>query len=82
MSLAELLDAVADGLLIAQADGTLVDVSRSLCEMTRLPRESLVGSRPPYPFWSPEHEPLLTAVFQTLLGGERTERDVVLRRSD
>ncbi len=75
----ELLEAFADGVVIVASDGRLLEANRRFTEMTGFSREELVGTRPPYPFWPPEHLALLEPTLAVLLHG-RTERDVILAR--
>jgi diguanylate cyclase (GGDEF)-like protein/PAS domain S-box-containing protein len=37
-------------------DGQIIEVNDALCHITGFERDELVGRRPPFPFWPPEHE--------------------------
>jgi PAS domain S-box-containing protein len=50
----ELLSALPDGLLVLQ-DGRVVSVNRRFCELVGFPRDELLGTTAPLPFWPPEH---------------------------
>ena len=46
-----LFEAVADGVMVIDAEGVVVDASQSLCDMLGHPREEIVGRAPPHPWW-------------------------------
>lgn len=47
------IDSMTEGFGITRG-GRLVDVNPALCRITGFPREELVGTEPPFPFWPPE----------------------------
>lgn len=81
---AALIEAMQDGLAVADLDGTLIDVSRRFCEMTGFARDELVGCSPPYPFWQVDltHGQRAMEVFTLAIRGETGDHDLLYRRRD
>lgn len=87
-----IMAAMGEGYALA-VDGEITVVNDALCSLTGFSADTLVGSRPPYPFWPPESagefEGLSAAVAVTQggtyevtlvrAGGERFEAEVTLR---
>ena len=46
---------IQDGLMLLDEKGVVTDANARICSMTGLTRRELIGSRPPYPFWSVAH---------------------------
>jgi PAS domain S-box-containing protein len=70
-----LTDAVASAvghascIVAVDADGTAVYVNDAFCELVGWPREQLLGERPPFCYWPPEHVAEIQAAFGVGLAG-------------
>jgi PAS domain S-box-containing protein len=58
-----LLQALPDGVCLVGADGRIVEVNDRLCAMTGYDAHELLGAKPPYPYWAPEHVDAIVAAF-------------------
>lgn len=48
-------DSLLVGMRARDPEGRIIYVNPALCEMVGYPAEELLGSKPPYPYWHPEH---------------------------
>lgn len=71
-------DCMKGGLLTLAEDGRIERVNQAFCELTGFPPETLIGARPPYPFWPPEQRDLHEAALHDLMQGEHLEHGVEL----
>lgn len=74
--------ALQDGMLVLDADGTVVEANRRICEMTGCAREQLVGARAPLPFW-PSSESRATTTseaYNDVLAADHVTREAEFRR--
>ena len=83
---ASILASLHDGLVVTDADGTVLEVNDRWTELTGFPPEACVGATVPYPWW-PDTEAgaladLRTSAATTALEGGRFEERVVFRRAD
>jgi two-component system sensor histidine kinase DctS len=62
-------DSALVGLRARDADGRLLYVNRTFCDMVGLSAESLIGLRPPMPYWPPDALEELTARNRLNLAG-------------
>ncbi|MGD9694519.1 MAG: PAS domain S-box protein [Thermoleophilia bacterium] len=46
-----LMDGTADGVLVLDCDGRVLEVGSGLCEMLGIARDDMVGRSPPHPWW-------------------------------
>src|SRR5436309_5318899 len=70
--------------LMVDADGMILDVNERFAEIVGVPREEIIGLRPPFPWWFPEG-PERTRVERALasvIHGGSGEFDFTLRRPD
>ena len=49
-----IVGAIQDGLVVLDADRTVIDVNDAFCRLSGFTRHDLVGARPPLPWWRPE----------------------------
>jgi two-component system cell cycle sensor histidine kinase/response regulator CckA len=71
-----------DGLLVSAPDGRITEVNARFIALTGFTREELIGRFPPFPFWHPAEERILTETLERALRGEPTEVDTVFRNRD
>lgn len=76
------LDAMTDGISIVDRDGVLCEVNRALVEMTGFSREELIGSRPPFPYWSEESREEIHTSLERTMRGIIDHYQLVYRRKD
>jgi PAS domain S-box-containing protein len=67
------LRSLREGVLIADPDGTVLEVNPRWCEITGRAKEEVAGVRPPYPWLPPGAGPV---------GENGVEEDVLVRRPD
>lgn len=48
---AAILDSLSDGLLMLADDGQILEANNRMAELVGIPRDRLIGLRPPFPFW-------------------------------
>ncbi|MBI4756437.1 MAG: PAS domain S-box protein [Betaproteobacteria bacterium] len=62
-------ESVVTGLRAIDLEGRITFVNAAFCRMVGFPAETLLGCRPPFPYWPPEdHDKLMAAVRETLAG--------------
>jgi PAS domain S-box-containing protein len=65
-----LLDAIADGVIVTDLRGHVLEVNPALCALTGYEAEEIVGARPPLPAWPEEdHDTLLRAHAAAIAAG-------------
>ncbi|MDM7457221.1 MAG: PAS domain S-box protein [Tepidimonas sp.] len=77
-------DSALVGLRARDAEGTLLYVNRTFCELVGYPPEQLLGRKPPMPYWPPEAlEEVMTRSRRNLQGhAPREGFEAVWRRAD
>jgi PAS domain S-box-containing protein len=78
------LASLQDGFEMLDADGTIIDVNERFAEIVGMPRDLIVGLRPPFPWWpveGPQREALDAALDAVVHGGPG-EFDLTFRRPD
>lgn len=77
-------DSALVGLRARDAEGTLLYVNRTFCELVGYPPEQLLGCKPPMPYWPPEAlEEVMTRSRRTLQGhAPREGFEAVWRHAD
>lgn len=63
-------------------DGEITAVNDALCQLTGFPRERLVGSRPPFPYWPPEDHERATRQREEVVAAEGGMFELTLMRAD
>jgi len=76
-----IVDALQDGLLVLDEDGTVVRANEHVTAIAGFPAETLVGARWPLPFWPIDDDGAARA-FAELRTVERVEAEVRLRTRD
>jgi PAS domain S-box-containing protein len=77
-----LLESMQDGLVAFDGGGRVLEVNGSFCVMTGFERQELIGTRPPLPYWPPEHVENIRPVFERYAAGGRGEYDLVFQRKN
>jgi PAS domain S-box-containing protein len=77
-----MLRALPDGVCVIDADGTIVTASERFCEMTGFAVEDLLGTRPPYAFWPPEHMAEIMRAYRAARVGGTGRYDLVFCRKN
>jgi diguanylate cyclase (GGDEF)-like protein/PAS domain S-box-containing protein len=76
-----ILGAMREGFALTR-NAEIVAVNPALCEMLAMPARDLIGARPPYPFWPPEHVDESEAMRQKVASEGSSEFEVTLMRAD
>ncbi len=77
-----LIRSMRDGFSVLDMDGVQLDVNPAFCQMTGFSRAQLIGAKPPYAYWPPEHCEAIQAALDAVLQGHFTELELTfLRRS-
>ena len=72
-------NSVLSGLLAFDLEGKQIYTNPAFCRMVGWKKDDLVGARPPFLYWPPEEEELLTKTFLGILSGENPAGKVELR---
>jgi PAS domain S-box-containing protein len=77
-------DSLATGLRVLDMSGAIRYVNRAFCRMSGWTAQELVGRKPPFPDWAPEHNAANMSAFEVMLaGGEpATGTEIVVQRPD
>lgn len=75
-----IMNSMLDGLSVVDVDGTYLAVNDAFCQITGFAREELLGTRPPYLYWPPEHRDAIHAVFEEMRTGEPRNLEFVFMR--
>jgi len=62
------------GLLAFDAHGTVIYVNLALCRMLRMDRQTLIGCKAPFPFWSQRHLLDCITAHAAMLAGDNPEQ--------
>ena len=76
------LDAIQDGVLVLDRDGTILDVNDAFCAMLGFARAELAGRRPPFPHWPPGESDALEAAHRAIIAGHLREVELRFCRKD
>lgn len=63
-------ESIGVGLRVVDHAGQLTYVNRAFCETSGWPREALIGTRPPYPFWPGDQAGQLDEHLRAILAGQ------------
>lgn len=78
-----IVDSLHDGLIVLDAEGTILQVNQRMCDITGYGRDELIGARPPYPYHIPEEMPRVRELGRRYLDrGETGEFELRIRRGD
>jgi PAS domain S-box-containing protein len=78
-----LVESLQDGLLVLDDDGRILRANERIAALTGFSRETLVGARPPYPFWPASRAARYTArLAEALRAGRAGEVDRTYVRAD
>ncbi len=77
-------DSAGAGITGLDPTGQVIYANRAFCEMTGIPEEEVIGSRPPFSWWPPEAHESMAASMRDLIAGELSTnvKEVQLRRRD
>ncbi|HKE78353.1 MAG TPA: diguanylate cyclase [Solirubrobacteraceae bacterium] len=78
---AAILGAMSEGFALTR-NGEIVAVNPALCRITGLTAGELVGTRPPYPFWPPEHLDEIEDMRRKVVGTGRGEFELTFTRAN
>jgi PAS domain S-box-containing protein len=81
---AAFIASLQDGFEMMDRSGTILDVNERFAEIVGMPRDQIVGLRPPFPWWfegGPEREHVEEALASVIDGGSG-EFDLTFRRPD
>ena len=77
------LNSLDEGVITLGPDGEVLQVNPRWCEITGFSAQDVIGLKPPYPWWPPEHAAEGTARFGAILATDSgIESDLVIRRPD
>jgi PAS domain S-box-containing protein len=74
--------AMADGLVIVDAEGVLIDANPKFSALVGFAREELIGLAPPFPFWPQEELPVIERAFEQGMRGESLMFELLLCRKN
>ncbi|TVQ54937.1 MAG: PAS domain S-box protein [Spirulina sp. DLM2.Bin59] len=78
----QILESMADGFSVIDAEGTQQDVNPAFCRITGFSKAELIGRKPPYPYWPLEElENIQVALRDTLVNGSGSYELVFQRKS-
>jgi PAS domain S-box-containing protein len=72
--------ALQDGVVVLDADGRVVQVNRSMCEISGYAEAEWIGAAAPYPIWPEEHLKLLTALLAEAFASASGRHEVEFKR--
>jgi len=76
-------DSLLTGLRARDLEGRVTYVNPAFCRMVGLPREELLGKKPPMPYWAPEAMAEYEQRFRKVLAGQATPQfETVFQRTD
>ncbi len=77
-------DSLHTGMRAVDLEGRIVYVNPAYCNMVGVPAESLIGSRPPQPYWPPEDRPRIEEILRDARapGAPRAGIELRLARSN
>ncbi len=75
-----LIRSMPDGFSVLDMDGVQLDVNPAFCQMTGFSRAQLIGAKPPYAYWPPEHGEAIQSAFDAVLQGRFTELELTFLR--
>src|SRR5437879_7649289 len=81
---AAFIASLQDGFEMMDRSGTILDVNERFAEIVGMPRDQIIGLRPPFPWWfeeGPEREHVEEALASVIDGGSG-EFDLTFRRPD
>jgi len=78
----QIIQNMADGLTILDADGVQVGVNPALCEMTGYTEEELLGHTAPYPYWPEEEHETIRDAFAQALSQQGGQFELTFSRKD
>ena len=77
------LNSLDEGVITLGPDGEVLQVNPRWCEITGFSAQDVIGLKPPYPWWPPEHAADGAARFGAILATDSgVESDLVIRRPD
>ena len=76
----QLLENLADGFSLVDADGRQTGVNKAFCEMTGFSAEELLGKSAPYPYWPEEELEKIGLAFQALQEGTQNAFELIFRK--
>ncbi|MBI5524965.1 MAG: PAS domain S-box protein [Deltaproteobacteria bacterium] len=77
-----LVESLPVGVSVIDLDGTRVTANRTFCEMTGYARDELVGKRPPFAIWPPEHAREIQTVFADMRTGRMEATELTFMRKN
>ncbi len=78
---AAILGAMSEGFALTR-DGAVVAVNPALTEITGFSSDELLGSRPPFPFWPPEHRDTAEELRKRVVEAGGSEFEITLMHAD
>lgn len=76
----QLLDNMAEGLSVIDANGKQVRVNKAFCDMTGFSQEELLGGNAPYIYWPEEEYDTINKAFQETIRGQQKTFELVFKR--
>jgi len=80
--LAQLVESIADGVVVIDPNGTHLLVNQAFQTMTGFAEADLVGHGTPHPYWAPERMDEITAAFGSTMRGEPGPYYLTFRRKN
>ena len=77
-----LIDAMQDGFVLRAPTGAILEVNSAFCDLIDYPREEIIGSSPPHPWWPDSEQAVYDVIVRKYMQGARTEDDLVFQRRD
>ncbi|RZS93571.1 PAS domain-containing hybrid sensor histidine kinase/response regulator [Aquimarina brevivitae] len=76
----QMLENMADGFAVTDAEGRQIIVNKAFCEMTGFSEDELIGQTPPYPYWPAEELENIDKAFQQTLTGNLSTFELTFQK--
>jgi len=80
--LAQLVESVADGIVVLDREGTHLLVNRAFRDMIGFDNDDLIGEGVPHPYWAPENAGAIESAFARTVQGSTGPHQLLFRHRD